>query len=506
MAASGVAKSGLLEVFAKDEWCRVLASLGEEELTISLEENFDANGVANGTADPSRHDAIRESNYYSSEKDGLPESIANATRKVKVVKQDVGGLGISIKGGKENKMPIIISKIFKGLAADQTESLYVGDAILSVNSEDLRDATHDEAVRALKRAGKEVELEVKYLREVTPYFRRSTIIGEVGWENTSPYVIKEPGANPSATRSNWTEMKTIPLKLCYVTRNLTMPNPEQNIIELHSPDGRSSCILRCKDANSASQWFSAIHANVSILATNAIQEANEILRSAPGSREIRYMGWLSEQCHNEGSSPHWKQVFVALTDKDTLMYDSVPWTREEWAAPYQSHPLLATRLVHSGGPGSMSNQKSSELLFGSRTGTRNGIEAHQFRVDSQRDLAAWSRALVQGSHNAASIIKEINCAVTFQGKESRLTLHYDTGFTLTDARPEAQEGGRTAIMWSFPFEKLRFSSDDGNRMLWLDFGAGEGEFELDLHTCPKPVVFVLHTFLSAKVTRMGLFA
>ncbi|EPQ20006.1 Beta-1-syntrophin [Myotis brandtii] len=56
-------------------------------------------------------------------------------------------------------MPILISKIFKGLAADQTQALYVGDAILSVNGADLRDATHDEAVQALKRAGKEVLLE-----------------------------------------------------------------------------------------------------------------------------------------------------------------------------------------------------------------------------------------------------------------------------------------------------------------------------------------------------------
>lgn len=29
---------------------------------------------------------------------------------------------------------------------------------------------------------------------------------------------------------------------------------------------------------------------------------------------------------------------------------------------------------------------------------------------------------------------------------------------------------------------------------------------LDLHSCPKPIVFILHTFLSAKVTRMGLLA
>ena len=47
------------------------------------------------------------------------------------------------------------------MAADKTEKLYVGDAILAVNGEDLREATHDEAVRALKNAGKTVELEGK---------------------------------------------------------------------------------------------------------------------------------------------------------------------------------------------------------------------------------------------------------------------------------------------------------------------------------------------------------
>lgn len=60
-------------------------------------------------------------------------------------------------------MPILISKIFRGMAADQTKGLYVGDAILTVNGEELRDATHDEAVRALKRAGRVVDLEGKFI-------------------------------------------------------------------------------------------------------------------------------------------------------------------------------------------------------------------------------------------------------------------------------------------------------------------------------------------------------
>jgi len=80
---------------------------------------------------------------------------------VRVIKSDNNGLGISIKGGRENRMPILISKIFRGMAADNAKGLYVGDAILSVNGEELRDATHEEAVRALKRAGRVVDLEGK---------------------------------------------------------------------------------------------------------------------------------------------------------------------------------------------------------------------------------------------------------------------------------------------------------------------------------------------------------
>ena len=46
------------------------------------------------------------------------------------------------------------------MAADLTGLLHVGDAILSVDSQDLREATHDDAVRILKNTGSQVKLEV----------------------------------------------------------------------------------------------------------------------------------------------------------------------------------------------------------------------------------------------------------------------------------------------------------------------------------------------------------
>jgi hypothetical protein len=52
------------------------------------------------------------------------------------------------------------------------------------------------------------------------------------------------------------------------------------------------------------------------------------------------------QLSNEQGYPTWKPVFLAITDKDLMMYDTAPWSKEEWATPFQSHPLLATRYLY----------------------------------------------------------------------------------------------------------------------------------------------------------------
>ena len=174
--AAGIGRSALLEVYVRQQWCRVYVTLNEESVVLSLDEHTENNGLTNGSAEPTGNrldssTASSTSNATSTGADSnhqndanFPESIAGQKRVVRVVKEETNGLGISIKGGKENKMPILISKIFKGMAADKTEKLYVGDAILSVNGEDLRDATHDEAVKTLKRAGKIVDLEGAFSR------------------------------------------------------------------------------------------------------------------------------------------------------------------------------------------------------------------------------------------------------------------------------------------------------------------------------------------------------
>ncbi|CAG9827104.1 unnamed protein product [Diabrotica balteata] len=190
----------------------------------------------------------------------------------------------------------------------------------------------------------------------------------------------------------------------------------------------------------------------------------------------------------------WQSIFAAVTDSELRFYESAPWSGEAWRAPAEAYSLIATRLVGSG--------KKAELPeFSIRCATVEGVITHSLRAETHRDLAAWAKALVNGSHASAVTQRELVCRCVWKGRPAQLVIHYENGFTLL----EAGTGSRT--LWRYPFDRLRNSSDDGKRYLWLDFGAAdEGDVELDMEGCPKPIVFILHNFLSAKIHRLGLTA
>ncbi|KAG5838046.1 hypothetical protein ANANG_G00219630 [Anguilla anguilla] len=90
-------KSGLLELrVSADRWVRMLACLTEETLTVSPSDSSSEAVKPNQSPSPAGAVNGDPSNLGSSSP--VPESITNVKRTVRVTKQDVGGLGISIKG------------------------------------------------------------------------------------------------------------------------------------------------------------------------------------------------------------------------------------------------------------------------------------------------------------------------------------------------------------------------------------------------------------------------
>lgn len=65
-------------------------------------------------------------------------------------------------------------------------------------------------------------ISVRYLREVTPYFRKATIISEVGWELQRGFLSSNPPIHRSPQKS---DTRYLPLQLCCLTRNYKHSDP-----------------------------------------------------------------------------------------------------------------------------------------------------------------------------------------------------------------------------------------------------------------------------------------
>ena len=87
------------QVCIQDQWYSATVGMEGDYLSVTLDDVTD-NMVNNNDSSPT---------------DDVPDAVANHKRTVVINKPENSGLGISIKGGKENKMPILISKIFKVL-------------------------------------------------------------------------------------------------------------------------------------------------------------------------------------------------------------------------------------------------------------------------------------------------------------------------------------------------------------------------------------------------------
>ncbi|XP_054159174.1 beta-1-syntrophin-like isoform X2 [Oppia nitens] len=520
-------RAGYLEILVRHNWYKVMVRLDDNYLHITLDENFESmnahllNDTFNQT-ECNGNSVKDDSDGHSFVTPDLSDSLTHKRRIVRIQKSDSNGLGISIKGGRENKMPILVSKIFKGMSADLTGQLFVGDAILSVNNEwDLRDATHDEAVRALKNAGDVVTLEVKYLKEVIPYFRKAAILADIGWSFNGEEFLHNSDditIDPTHQTPHRSDTKSVPLLLCHLTRLLDNKqnngkySDNLNVIVIYSPNRQSKCVLRCADSAQCNVWFSAIHSASCKLMAQAVIQTNKLLTEFLDGARLTHMGWLSEKSQDVGPHPKWNPVFLAVTDRDLLFYDLVPWTREAWAVPVHTYPLIYIRLVHNNNNTNIGLTMSSKstnsggaiiapgisdnITFTVRVGTRHGIDCHTMQAESHRDLANWARHIVQAAHKTAMTRKEISFACIYKNNESYISINIETGFTLVDKESNN-------VLWCKSFEQLKSTADDSKRIVWLEFH-GEDQKELDLLQNPKPFIFLLQTFLSAKLTHLGL--
>ena len=108
--------------------------------------------------------------------------------------------------------------------------------------------------------------------------------------------------------------------------------------------------------------FSSFHATLSMLSSRCLAENGHRIAKALNTSSVLHWGWLSTITTEEGgmngtlvsqsfepsaTCGNWQSVFVTLTDRDMLVYDTAPWGLDGWTKPRSRIPLLMTRYFSS---------------------------------------------------------------------------------------------------------------------------------------------------------------
>ncbi|XP_075217912.1 syntrophin-like 2 isoform X1 [Lycorma delicatula] len=422
-------------------------------------------------------------------------------RIVAVTRQKIGGLGLSIKGGAEHKLPILISRIFKDQAADQTGELFVGDAIIKVNGELITSCKHDEAVNILRNAGDMVMLTVKHYRAATPFLQKSrkdeqqldndcANEGDERWAGQNG--SSQSGTNEKQMQTRWIDIITVPLMMAYVTRYIFGTDKlRPNAFEVRGLNGANTGVVHCDDAAILSQWLKYITDNIMGLTHLQMKLYN---RNFPAAERIEYMGWVNEGILNNNNNQPWQSYrprFLTLKGTDVLLFDSPPLNIGDWLQCNLTFKVYQSMLRVIKDSENVDERQHCFLI------QTSGQESRYFSVETRQELlrieSAWHCSVCAAVMKLGS--KTFNVTAGDTRKTAGLTLDWNMGFALYDTQARTYS-------WQYKFSQLRGSSDDGKSRLKLHFQDSETKaIETKELECPslQGLLFCMHAFLTAKV-------
>ncbi|XP_053142017.1 gamma-2-syntrophin isoform X7 [Hemicordylus capensis] len=388
-------------------------------------------------------------------------------RTVKLRRQPVGGLGLSIKGGAEHKVPVVISKIFKDQAADQTGMLFIGDAVIQVNGINVEGATHE---------------------EVAP---------------SSP---SSPIANEPKYEKRWLDTLSVPLSMARISRYKAGTNKlRSNAFEVLALDGVSTGILQYFTAQESADWLRALSTNISDLTLQSIKMSN---KCCSPSDQVIHMGWVNERFQGADSPQLYKFKFLALKGSSFYIFGTPPVSTLDWVRAEKIYNLCEVLFkihklwlnddcwlqanLYLGINQDYELEDQRPYCFSVVVG--HG-KSHYFNVELGSELAIWEKSFQRAIFLEVQRTGAKTYMCSWQGESLCFTLDFALGFTCFDNKTKN-------VLWRFKFSQLKGSSDDGKTRVKLLFQNTETKQietkELEFQDLTA-VLNCIHSFIAAKV-------
>ncbi|XP_054652215.1 gamma-2-syntrophin isoform X2 [Dunckerocampus dactyliophorus] len=444
-------------------------------------------------------------------------------RTVVLRRQETGCLGLSIKGGAEHNVPVVISKIFKAQVVDQVGKLFVGDAVLQVNGINVEHCTHEQVVHLLRTAGDEVIITVRYLREVPSFLKLplgsssadnsgessslfdcgSHFNGSKRGTASSP---PSPSANEPKYEKRWMDAVSLPLLMARVSRyKAGMDKLRSNTFEVLALNGSTTNILQFCNAAETTDWLQAISTKISDLTLENMKLVNKYSAS---DDQIVHMGWACESSDRRGASRRQSFKFLAMRGPYFHIFSSPPLSAADWGQAeisynlcevlFKVHKLWLTEdcwlqaRLYLGLEHPPDQQDTESLCFSILI---SHGQSHTFRVELSSDLAVWEKSFQRAVFLEVQRMRTKSYMCSNHGTTLCFTIDFDSGFTCSDRSSNIQ-------LWRYKFSQLKGSSDDGKTRVKLLFKNAESK-QIDMKELEfvnlTAVLHCIHAFIAAKV-------
>uniref|UniRef100_A0A8B9F3N9 Gamma-1-syntrophin n=1 Tax=Amazona collaria TaxID=241587 RepID=A0A8B9F3N9_9PSIT len=419
------------------------------------------------------------------------EPFYSGERTVTIRRQTIGGFGLSIKGGAEHNIPVVISKISKEQRAELSGLLFIGDAILQINGINVRKCRHEEVVQVLRNAGEEVTLTVSFLKRAPAFLKlplnedcacapsdqssgTSSPLCDSGLHlnyhpnNTDTLSCSSWPASPGLRwEKRWCDLRLIPLLHSRFSQYL--PGSDlcrENAFQVIAVDGVCSGIIQCLSADDCIDWLQAIASNISNLTKHNVN----ICQHYSFFCQIVYMGWTEEREQDSLQDRMYTPKFLALRGSSMYKFIAPPVTTWDWTRAEKTFSVyeIMCKIL-----------KDSDLLDRRKhcfsVQSESGEDLY-FSVELEPDLTLWEKAFQTATFLEVERIQvRANCLDNFL---------------------------LVCLCMDFYFSQLKGSSDDGKSKIKFLFQNQDTKQieakELEFSNL-FAVLHCIHSFFAAKV-------
>ncbi|XP_075838211.1 gamma-2-syntrophin isoform X2 [Microtus pennsylvanicus] len=393
-------------------------------------------------------------------------------RTVTVRRQPVGGLGLSIKGGAEHGVPVVISKIFKDQAGSPGPS-------------------SDHSSRAS-----------------SPLFDSGLHLNG-HCSHTAPSSPSSPIANEPKYEKRWLDTLSVPLSMARISRyKAGTERLRSSAFEVLALDGTSTGVLQFSTAQDCADWLREISANISDLTLQHMKMANKCCSPC---EQVVHMGWVNERLQGaDDTSQNFRSKFLALKGSSFYIFSTPPVSTLDWGRAEHAYNLCEVLFkVHKFwlsdnywlqanlylGLHDFDCEDPRPYCFSVLAGHGR---SHVFSVELGSELAVWEKSFQRATFMEVQRTGSKTYLCSWQGETLCFTVDFALGFTCFDSKTKN-------VLWRFKFSQLKGSSDDGKTRVKLLFQNPDTKQietkELEFQDLTA-VLHCIHSFIAAKVASL----